>query len=65
MENVANTGNEKKNFSATDYHDPCDRIAAKYRRECYVMQTSRMVEMGLSVPQLFDECGKAGDYRSA
>jgi hypothetical protein len=65
MENVVNATNEKKNFSATDYHYPCNRVAAKYRRECYLMQSSRMVEMGLSLPRLFDECDKAGEYRAA
>jgi hypothetical protein len=65
MENVVNATNEKKNFSPTDYHYPCNRVAAKYRSECYVMQSSRMVEMGLSVPALFDECDKAGEYRAA
>ena len=65
MENVINATNEKKNFSATDYHYPCNRVAAKYRNECYVMQSSRMVEMGLSLPRLFDECDKAGEYRVA
>jgi hypothetical protein len=65
MENVVNATNERKNFSATDYHYPCNHVAAKYRHECYVMQSSRMVEMGLSLPGLFDECDKAGEYRVA
>jgi hypothetical protein len=63
MENVFNATNEKKNFSATDYHYPCNRMDAKYRRECYVMQTSRMIEMGLSTARLFEECDRAGEYR--
>ena len=64
MENVVNATNERKNFSATDYHYPCNRVASNYRRECYVMQSSRMAEMGLTVPGLFDECEKAGEYRT-
>jgi hypothetical protein len=63
MENVSNATNEKKNFSATDYHVPCNRVDAKYRRECYMMQTSRMTEMGLSTGRLFEECAQAGEYR--
>jgi hypothetical protein len=63
MENVFNARNEKKNFSETDYHYPCNRVDSKYRRECYVMQTSRMIEMGLSTHRLFEECDKAGEYR--
>ena len=65
MENVSNSTNEKKNFSPTEYHVPCNRMDSKYRRECYMMQTSRMSEMGLSTQRLFDECDKAGEYREA
>jgi hypothetical protein len=65
MENVFNATPEKRDVSATDYHYPCNAVAAKYRRECYLMQTSRMVEMGLSVKRLFEECEKAGDYGSS
>jgi hypothetical protein len=64
MENVFNATGEKKNFSATDYHAPCNRLDAQYRRECYMMQTSRMVEMGLSAPAVFAQCEQAGDYRT-
>jgi hypothetical protein len=64
MENVFNSAGEKKNFSATDHHAPCNRLEAPYRRECYMMQTSRMVEMGLSAQAVFAQCAKAGDYRA-
>jgi len=63
MENVFNAGNEKKNFSPTDYHYPCNQLAPQYRSECYIMQTSRMVEMGLSTEKLLEECAKAGAYQ--
>ena len=63
MENVFNATPETRDLSPTDYHYPCNQLAAKYRGECYVMQTSRMTEMGLSTDQVFQECGKAGDYR--
>jgi hypothetical protein len=63
MENVSNASNEKKNFSSTDAHAPCNQLADRYRRECYVMQTSRMAEMGLSIKQMFQECAEAGDYK--
>jgi hypothetical protein len=65
MENVSNATNEKKNFSPTDYHAPCNQLADQYRQECYVMQTSRMMEMGLSTQQMLEECAKAGPYRAA
>jgi hypothetical protein len=63
MENVANGANEKRNFSAMDYHYPCDRVAERYRRECYTMQTPRMTEMGLAPERMLEECAKAGAYR--
>ena len=62
MENVFNAANEKKNFRATDYHYPCNEVAEKYRAECYMMQTSRMSEMGLSTEGILAECAKAGAY---
>ncbi len=65
MENVFNATPESRDLSPTDYHYPCNQLAAKYRGECYVMQTSRMTEMGLSTDQVFQECGKAGDYRES
>jgi hypothetical protein len=63
MENVSNATNEKKNFSPTDYHAPCNQLDARYRQECYIMQTSRMMEMGLSTERMLEECAKAGAYR--
>ena len=64
MENVTAVAPEKRFVSATDYHYPCNQIAPQYRSECYVMQTSRMIEMGLSLPGLFAECVRADSYRS-
>ena len=65
MENVSNATNEKRNFSPTDYHAPCNQLPDQYRQECYMMQTSRMMEMGLSTEQMLQECAKAGAYRVA
>ena len=63
MENVSNSTPELRDLSATDYHYPCNKLAAKYRSECYVMQTSRMSEMGLTTEKIFQECDKSGEYR--
>jgi hypothetical protein len=63
MENISNGANEGKNFSAIDYHYPCNRVAERYRRECYSMQTSRMTEMGLTPERMLEECAKAGAHR--
>jgi hypothetical protein len=62
MENVSSSTPELRDLSPNDYHYPCNTIDAKYRGECYVMQTSRMTEMGLSASRLFDECQKSGEY---
>ena len=63
MENVFNATPETRDLSPTDYHYPCNNLDAKYRGECYVMQTSRMTEMGLSIERIIQECEKAGEFR--
>jgi hypothetical protein len=62
MENVFNSTPETRDLSPTDFHYPCDKLNDKYRGECYGMQTSRMVEMGLSTEETFRECAKAGAH---
>ncbi|HEY2987529.1 MAG TPA: hypothetical protein VGL11_07370 [Candidatus Binatia bacterium] len=62
MENVFSSNPEIRNVSATDYHHPCNQIDAKYRGACYLMQTWRMEEMGLTTERLFEECAKAGPF---
>ena len=64
MENVFSATPEKRDLSQTDYHYPCNRLDPRYRSDCYMMQTTRMTEMGLSGERLFEECRKAGEYRS-
>ena len=63
MENVFNATPESRDLSPTNYHYPCNKLAAQYRSECYVMQTSRMTEMGLGTERIFEECDRAGEYR--
>jgi hypothetical protein len=62
MENVFNATPEFRDVSPTDYHYPCNKVPDKYRGDCYIMQTSRMVEMGLSTEELFRECANAGPF---
>jgi hypothetical protein len=62
MENVFNSTPETRDLSPTDVHYPCNKIDKKYRSECYVMQTSRMTEMGLSTEKIFQECAKAEEF---
>jgi len=60
MENVFTATPEKRDLSPTDYHYPCSKLYQKYKSDCYVMQTTRMTEMGLGTERLFEECKKAG-----
>jgi hypothetical protein len=60
MENVFTATPEKRDLSPTDYHYPCSKLAPQYRADCYMMQTTRMTEMGLDTNRLFEECKKAG-----
>lgn len=64
MENVFTATPEKRDLSATDYHYPCSKLDDRYKPDCYMMQTTRMTEMGLSTERLFEECRKAGNYWS-
>lgn len=64
MENLFSVTPEQRDISPTDYHYPCNRLDARYRADCYMIQTWRMSEMGLSTEELFAECARAGAYRS-
>ena len=63
MENITASDKSKRFLSKTDYHFPCSVVEERYKNDCYVMQTSRMFEMGLSANQVIEECKKAGSYR--
>jgi hypothetical protein len=63
MENLGAASYEKRDVHPTDLHYPCSRLGPRHRADCYLMQTSRMIEMGLFTDRLFEECGKAGPYR--
>jgi hypothetical protein len=65
MENVFNATPETRDLSPTDYHYPCNKLDKKYRDECYVMQTSRMTEMGLATENIFQECAKAEAFSAS
>ena len=63
MENVFSATPEKRDLSPTDYHYPCSALNEKYKSDCYMMQTTRMSEMGLDINGLFRECRMAGAYK--
>ncbi|TSC75513.1 MAG: hypothetical protein G01um101430_355 [Parcubacteria group bacterium Gr01-1014_30] len=62
MENMFSSSPEKRDFSLDDYHYPCSKLEEKYKADCYMMQTSRMSEMGLGLEGLFTECRKAENF---
>lgn len=64
MENAFSATPAKRDLSKTDYHYPCDSLDTKYKADCYMMQTTRMTEMGLNTARLFEECRTAGDYKN-
>ncbi len=63
MENVFSATPEKRDLHLTDYHYPCSKLDSKYQGDCYMMQTTRMTEMGLPTQRLFEECRTAGEYQ--
>lgn len=63
MENVVNV--EKAKFLNNDPHYPCNSLEAKYQPSCYMMQTSRMLGLGLSYEEIGKECETLGETRDA
>lgn len=63
MENVFSATPQKRDLSPSDYHYPCSKLDPKYKADCYIMQTTRMSEMGLSIERLFEECKKASNFQ--
>jgi hypothetical protein len=62
MENVVAADPSKRDLSSTDYQYPCDSVDTQYRSDCYLMQTSRMFDMGLGPSGVIDQCNKAAPY---
>jgi hemoglobin len=56
MENLFAAVPDKRDVNPSDFHYPCDAVEPKYRGECYLIQTWRMWEMGLTTEQLFEQC---------
>lgn len=64
MENLV-AFDKSKRYVNSDPHFPCNALEEKYKEACYMMQTSRMSELGLSDTDISKECEKAGKYRGA
>lgn len=63
MENIFASDRTKRDLHPTNVHYPCDALGDQYKNDCYMMQTTRMSEMGLGTDKLLVECRKAGAYR--
>lgn len=63
MENVHAQNPSKRFLSPSDYHFPCSVLNEKYKSNCYIMQTTRFAEMGLSRQAIINECANADRYR--
>ena len=63
MENVV-ASNKSKRLVSNDPHFPCNMLEEKYKNSCYLMQTSRMLELGLSYEKIGKECENVESYRS-
>jgi len=60
MENITAFEKDKRDLKFDDPHYPCNKLAEKYQTTCYMMQTSVMVEAGLTYEQIVTECRKTG-----
>jgi hypothetical protein len=63
MENIVAANPDDRDLSATDPQYPCDAVEDHYKEPCYLIQTSRMSEMGLTPAQIFVECRNAGTWK--
>ena len=63
MENVVSVNKETRWIRLESPLYPCDGIDSKYRYQCYLMQTSVMIEIfGEDIEKMSDTCKKAGEH---
>lgn len=65
MENITGVERERRMLRDGDPHYPCSVVKEQYRDACYIMQTSRMVELGMSWDAIARACRAAGPHRLA
>ncbi len=63
MENITGVERERRLVRKGDPHYPCSAVGAQYRASCYGMQTSWMLEDGVSLDAIPELCRQAGDAR--
>jgi hypothetical protein len=64
MENVTAFETDKRDYDYSDAQYPCNKVGDSYKRQCYLMQTSVMADIGLTQQEIVDACYDAGDYRT-
>lgn len=62
MENITAFDKEKRDIDPDNPLYPCDSITGRYRATCYRMQTSLMLEYGMSLAEIRDQCLLADAY---
>lgn len=65
MENITGGERDRRMLRPGDAHYPCSVLAPVYRAACYGMQTSWMLEDGLSWDAIVAACRVAGAHRLA
>lgn len=63
MENITGVERERRMLRAGDPHYPCSIVAPQYRDSCYGMQTSWMLEDGMTWEAIRSACRSAGTSR--
>lgn len=65
MENITGVERERRMLRSNDPHYPCSAVEARYRDSCYLMQTSWMLEDGMSWEEIVAACRAAEPHRLA
>ena len=64
MENVTAFDKEKRDLKKNDPLYPCNKLESKYMNSCYLMQTSVMLEYGMSTKEIAEKCATVDTYGS-
>ena len=65
MENITGSDRERRMLRSDDPHYPCRSVDEKYRNDCYIMQTSWLVEQSIPWEKIVALCQEAGPHRLA
>jgi hypothetical protein len=63
MENVNGFEDDLTEFREDDPHYPCNTLDEKYGASCYLMQTSAMLDLGMSDEEIGRACLDAGQFK--